>query len=373
MSDSEDGTPSGAARQRAPRRPSAGMVRDPREIKTNPSLTRFLRERMTAGIIGSLVAIGVLRPSCANGELGRRSWRGLFTFLALGLRDRLRLDVGPRRAARNRRRARSPSATPGKPLESGLPHHAAVHQGVLDERRARRTTRCRRSRVRARSRTPTTRSPCSVRTVARHRQRDRALPASSRRGPPTVFRTLGTNYADHDRAAVGAELHPRSCSRSTNVVDRGDHRLGHGRERRRRVHEGEARAEGPHPPRLPAPGGHAQRLAPGGGRRRRSRRSRTRSSSSSSRRPRSSRPTSSASRRSPRPTRSRSSSAAARSSRARSCTPARRSSRTRSTSARRRSSHRVPAVHLHPGAEAARRPRGTPPRSSCRSTRTSRR
>jgi prohibitin 1 len=81
MSDSEDGTPSGAAPEARPQMPIGGMVRDPREIKTNPTLTRFLRERMTAGIIGTLVAIGVLRPRLANGELGRRSWRGLFTFV----------------------------------------------------------------------------------------------------------------------------------------------------------------------------------------------------------------------------------------------------------------------------------------------------
>src|SRR4051812_44113080 len=81
MSDSEEGAPSGAAPEARPQMPIGGMVRDPREIKTNPTLTRFLRERMTAGIIGTLVAIGILRPRMANGDLGRRSWRGLFTFL----------------------------------------------------------------------------------------------------------------------------------------------------------------------------------------------------------------------------------------------------------------------------------------------------
>ena len=69
---------SGAAR---PQMPIGGMVRDPREIKTNPSLTKFLRERITAGIIGSLVAIGVLRPRNPSGELGPRSWKGLGAFL----------------------------------------------------------------------------------------------------------------------------------------------------------------------------------------------------------------------------------------------------------------------------------------------------
>ena len=81
MSDSEDGAPSGAAPEARPQMPIGGMVRDPREIKAPPTLTRFLRERITGGIIGSLVAIGVVRPKLANGDLGRRSWRGLFTFL----------------------------------------------------------------------------------------------------------------------------------------------------------------------------------------------------------------------------------------------------------------------------------------------------
>jgi regulator of protease activity HflC (stomatin/prohibitin superfamily) len=57
------------------------MVRDPREIKTNPSLTRFLRERMSAAFVSGLVSIGVLRPRTATGELGPRSWKGLFAFL----------------------------------------------------------------------------------------------------------------------------------------------------------------------------------------------------------------------------------------------------------------------------------------------------
>jgi len=81
MSDSEGGAPAGGGPEARPQMPIGGMVRDPREVKTNPTLTRFLRERMTSGTIGSLVAIGVLRPKLASGELGRRSWRGLATFL----------------------------------------------------------------------------------------------------------------------------------------------------------------------------------------------------------------------------------------------------------------------------------------------------
>lgn len=81
MSDTEGGGPGGPGPEARPQMPIGGMYRDPREVKTNPTLTKFLRERMSAAIIGSLVAIGFVRPRTANGELGRRSWRGLVTFL----------------------------------------------------------------------------------------------------------------------------------------------------------------------------------------------------------------------------------------------------------------------------------------------------
>src|SRR4051812_36581053 len=64
-----------------PQQPIGGMVRDPREVKTNPSLTRFLRERMSAALVSGLVSIGVLRPRTPSGELGPRHWKGLFAFL----------------------------------------------------------------------------------------------------------------------------------------------------------------------------------------------------------------------------------------------------------------------------------------------------
>src|SRR5438445_12511925 len=75
----EASTPSARPTAQAP---IGGMVRDPREVKTNPSLTRFLRERMSAALVSGLVSIGVLRPRTASGELGPRSWEGLFAFLA---------------------------------------------------------------------------------------------------------------------------------------------------------------------------------------------------------------------------------------------------------------------------------------------------
>ena len=81
MGDSGKGGDEASDAAARPQMPIGGMVRDPREVKSNPSLTRFLRERMSAGIIGALVAIGVLRPRTANGDLGPRSWKGLAAFL----------------------------------------------------------------------------------------------------------------------------------------------------------------------------------------------------------------------------------------------------------------------------------------------------
>ena len=90
MDDSDNGSaegespgdiPAGSTSSARPQQPIGGMVRDPKEVKTNPSLTRFLRERMSAALVSGLVAIGVLRPRTASGELGPRSWKGLFAFL----------------------------------------------------------------------------------------------------------------------------------------------------------------------------------------------------------------------------------------------------------------------------------------------------
>ena len=74
-------TPEGPAAADRPMQPIGGMVRDPREVKTNPSLTRFLRERMSAALISGLVSIGVLRPRTPSGDLGPRHWKGLFGFI----------------------------------------------------------------------------------------------------------------------------------------------------------------------------------------------------------------------------------------------------------------------------------------------------
>jgi len=72
-----DAFPGGSAQK-----PIGGLVVDPRDIKTNPSLVKFLWGRISSAIVGGLVAIGVLRPRTANGELGPRHWKGLFAFIA---------------------------------------------------------------------------------------------------------------------------------------------------------------------------------------------------------------------------------------------------------------------------------------------------
>src|SRR4051794_11078462 len=84
MDDSDKGDALGASGTTPPaasQSPIGGMVRDPREVKTNPSLTKFLRERLSSAFVGALVKIGVMRPRTATGELGPRSWKGLFLFL----------------------------------------------------------------------------------------------------------------------------------------------------------------------------------------------------------------------------------------------------------------------------------------------------
>ena len=60
-----------------------GMVRDPRDrdVKTGPSLTAFLRDRLSAAISASLVAVGIKRPRNDDGTLGPRSWKRLGVFL----------------------------------------------------------------------------------------------------------------------------------------------------------------------------------------------------------------------------------------------------------------------------------------------------
>jgi regulator of protease activity HflC (stomatin/prohibitin superfamily) len=76
---SSGGAPSQPPRGAQP--PIGGLVVDPRDIKTNPSLTKFLRERISGAVVSGLTAIGILRPRTANGELGPRHWKGLFIFL----------------------------------------------------------------------------------------------------------------------------------------------------------------------------------------------------------------------------------------------------------------------------------------------------
>ena len=72
----------GPQQKKAPlqsRAPIGGMVRDPREreVKTGPSLTGYMRERIAAGITSALVTVGLKRPRNADGTLGPRSWKRL--------------------------------------------------------------------------------------------------------------------------------------------------------------------------------------------------------------------------------------------------------------------------------------------------------
>ncbi len=76
---SSGGAPAQPAKEAQP--PIGGLVVDPRDVKTNPSLTKFLRERISGAVVSGLTAIGILRPRSATGELGPRHWKGLFVFL----------------------------------------------------------------------------------------------------------------------------------------------------------------------------------------------------------------------------------------------------------------------------------------------------
>ena len=112
MDDSDKGDASGASgsgrRSRPrPRRRSAAWYRDPREVKTNPSLTQ-VPPRADVGRRSSarLVKIGVLRPRTADRRARPPLVEGPVRLPRHDLRDRLRVDVGPHRAARQRRGAR---------------------------------------------------------------------------------------------------------------------------------------------------------------------------------------------------------------------------------------------------------------------------
>ncbi len=138
MDDSDNDSPAGETPEGAepaaarPMQPIGGMVRDPREVKTNPSLTKFLRERMSAAFVSSLVTIGVLRPRTTSGDLGPRHWKGLFGFLGaifaiIFVWTSIHI-VQPGTVA-----VPVTFGHAGKPLERGAAHHVAVHQRVRDD------------------------------------------------------------------------------------------------------------------------------------------------------------------------------------------------------------------------------------------------
>lgn len=66
------------------RKPIGGMVSDPRDrdVKTGPSFTAFLRDRVSTGIGGGLTFVGIRRPRNPDGTLGPRSWKRLFASIA---------------------------------------------------------------------------------------------------------------------------------------------------------------------------------------------------------------------------------------------------------------------------------------------------
>jgi regulator of protease activity HflC (stomatin/prohibitin superfamily) len=88
VAEGNGGEESGAAapkpQPRQSRAPIGGMVSDPRErdVKTGPSFTAFLRDRVSTGIGGGLTFVGIRRPRNPDGTLGPRSWKRLFVSIA---------------------------------------------------------------------------------------------------------------------------------------------------------------------------------------------------------------------------------------------------------------------------------------------------
>jgi regulator of protease activity HflC (stomatin/prohibitin superfamily) len=58
-------------------RPIGGVVRDPHETKTNPSLTGFVFRKIGAALTAIFVTLGIMRPRNPDGTLGPRSWKRL--------------------------------------------------------------------------------------------------------------------------------------------------------------------------------------------------------------------------------------------------------------------------------------------------------
>ena len=287
--------------------PIGGMVRDPREIKVNPSLVRYLRERLSAAVIRRLVAIGVLRPRKANGELGPRSWKGLFAFLAtifvvVFVWTSIHI-VQPGTVA-----VPVTLGHPGKPLDAGLHLTLPFTTAYSMSTRTQNYTMSSGREPRARRAPPTLRCRCWARRRRGHGQRDRALPPR----PLESHRSCSAprhQLFELDRAPGRPQLRARRL----HVLRRRDRRdLGLERRRgqRRQVHEGQARRHG-----LLLQDFQLKQVTLDPNMRgpvtRRSPRSRPISSSCSMWPPPGSRPTSPASRRSRLPTRSRSWRAAA--------------------------------------------------------------
>ena len=239
MDDSDKDAPGASeAAARPPQMPIGGMVRDPREVKTNPTLTRFLRERFTLGIIGGLVAIGVLRPRNSDGTFGRRSWKGLAAFLgtifAIVFVWTSVHIVQPGTVAVPVTVGRS-----GKPLSAGL------HITLPFTTTYSMTTRTQNYTMTSNP------APGQKGTT------DDAVPVLGRDGgsanvnatvlfridpgkATTVFRSLGSNYA-----VSFVRPSARNCVLTEftkfDVVERGNHRVEHSRKEHQPVHRRQAR------------------------------------------------------------------------------------------------------------------------------------
>jgi hypothetical protein len=194
--DSPEGDiPAGSTSSARPQQPIGGMVRDPREVKTNPSLTRFLRERMSAALVSGLVSIGVLRPT-PSGELGPATEgsaalvAGSSPSCSCGMvhivpEPWLPVTLGDLASRWSRL-----YITPRSPPVCDVDAHVNYTMSLAGRRLAEE---------------PDDPSPCSVVTRERQRQRDSALPARPEAGDRCVPHA-GRNYQTQIRPS--AQLHP---------------------------------------------------------------------------------------------------------------------------------------------------------------------
>jgi prohibitin 1 len=68
-----------------PQRPIGGVVRDPHETRTNPSLMSFLFRKIGDGLTVLFITLGIMRPRNPDGTLGPRSWKRLLTTIGVAI------------------------------------------------------------------------------------------------------------------------------------------------------------------------------------------------------------------------------------------------------------------------------------------------